>query len=48
MEEKEGRRIRGGQIMRGGGGKEEVDRRGDNLSRDATFPWSRVLTHPLR
>ena len=28
MKEKEGRRIRGGKIMRGGGGKEEVDRRG--------------------
>ena len=38
----EGRRIRKGEIMRGGdGGK-------DNLGRDATFPWSRVLTHPPR
>ena len=35
--------IRGGEIMRE---EEKEVEGGDDLGREATFPWSRALTHP--
>ena len=52
MAQEKRRRRRGGKRVGGGVGEEDGRRRmgggGEALGRDATFPWSRALTHPSR